>query len=199
MLCLFYKIVNGQAPIMLLNTFDSLNTHERIYNLRGNNIAVPFTRTESYRQSFFPEAIRQWNSLDTSVKLSKSLSEFKHAIQKPKYDKHKILYYGSRWPSIHHARLRLGCSKLKSHLTYNLHVLDDPYCTCGFGVEDPIHFFFTCPHYSVQRTLRNNTVAPITLFTLHNLLYGDNNLSLDENKVIFDAVHRFLEETQRFV
>ena len=72
-LCLFYKIVNNLAPSLLIDTFNSLTIPERPYQLRGNNITVPHTRTESYRRSFFPEAIRQWNLLHPSVRSTQPL------------------------------------------------------------------------------------------------------------------------------
>ena len=51
-----------------LNNFDLLRVNERnLYGVRnGHYISLPRTRTEQYRKSFLPEAIRMWNSLDTS-------------------------------------------------------------------------------------------------------------------------------------
>ena len=53
-------------------------------------------------------------------------------------------------------QIRTGCSKLKAHLHFNLHVEDDPSCRCGFGIEDPYHFLFTCPLYAQIRVVMPN-------------------------------------------
>ena len=67
----------------------------------------------------------------------------------------------------------------------------DPSCRCGFGIEDPYHFLFTCPLY-VQITLVmldsishiSSDIAP----GLSLLLWGDINLTFDQNKAIFENV-----------
>ena len=58
-----------------------------------------------------------------------------------------LYYYGERWPSVHHSRLREVRSKLNNDLCYKLHVPDDPFCSCRFPREDAHHFFFVCISY----------------------------------------------------
>ena len=55
--------------------------------------------------------------------------------------KHAWFSTGSRFLNIHHTRIRLGCSKLKSSLHFNLFVEDDPFCTCDRVIEDAYHYF----------------------------------------------------------
>ena len=107
-------------------------------------------------------------------------------------------YHGERWPSIHHARMRLGCSKLNAHLCFNLHVIPSPVCQCGYENEDPMHFYFHCPMYTAQRNRMFRTILPLTPPTLDTLLYGTPDLSINENKVVFSAVQKFILETNRF-
>ena len=95
-------------------------------------------------------------------------------------------------------RLQLGCSKLKSDLCFKLHVVDDPSCACGVPVEDAYHFFFHCPLYDDIRVDLMTSVSSVTVCNLSNLLFGDDALGLNENMVIFDAVHLFLNQSRRF-
>ena len=92
----------------------------------------------------------------------------------------------------------MGCSKLKYDLCFKLHVVDDPPCACGAPFEDAYHFFFNCPLYDDIRLDLLTSVTSVTICNLSNLLYGNNDLDLDQNKVIFDAVHLFIKQSLRF-
>ena len=198
-LCLMYKIMNNLAPAYLTDivprTVDEITPH----NLRtGRNIRMPKLRTESYKRSFYPRMISLWNSLDHDTKQKPTLTSFKLKL-KPKREKSKeIYYYGERWPSIHHARIRMGCSKLNSHLHFNLHVIPLPQCQCGFRNEDSLHYFFICPRYIQQRAQLLDTVSLITDVNLDILLNGSVECSMQQNRAIFDAVHEFIVNTGRF-
>ena len=71
-LILFYKGLKGQASIAV----DDLKTplrHTR--NHHSKPFQVPYARTDAYRLSFFPETIRDWNSLPASAISSAECSE----------------------------------------------------------------------------------------------------------------------------
>ena len=159
---------------------------------------MPKTRTETFKRSFIPSTINMWNSLDPSLKTKPLLSSFKKSLRPPKDPMTNIYYYGKRWPSIHHARLRIGCSKLNSHLHYNLHVIPSPNCSCGHHNEDPKHFFFHCPNFMQQRIVLRQAVSPICDFSLKNLLFGLPNRPFADNKSLFDAVHTYICDSNRF-
>ena len=93
--------------------------------------------------------------------------------------------------------MRMLCSNLKVHLVA-LHVLDDPTCLCFTGDEDNEHFFLHCPLYYTHRLKLANTIRNLYDFTLEKLLYGDNRLDLEQNCILFDAVHEFIIDTGRF-
>ena len=176
------------------------NREYTTYNLRhGNNIVLPFTRLESFKRSYIPFSIKLWNALSIEVRHAPSLRDFKNHLTKDKKEPTLLYYYGSRWASIHHARLRLGCSKLKYDLCFNLHVVDSPSCACGAPWEDANHFFCDCPLYDDIRPDLINAVLPVANFNIHNLLYGNKDLQYVENTGIFDAVHLFLTKSMRFV
>ena len=171
------------------------------YPLRNREeIRVPFARLEVFRKSFILSMITAWNHLDIAIRRSPTIESFKRSIRFKYEPKKEILYYGSRWASIHHSRIRIGCSKLNSHLCNNLHVIPSPRCQCGYGCEDPTHFLFNCPIHEEARLRMFSDIVSITHnpISLDMLLYGDNSLALYDNKKIFDSIHLFLKETKRF-
>ena len=200
-LTLMYKILNGLTPDYLQALIPNrLNDQGRpLRSVTRNLIPIPFARTETYRRSFIPNTIRLWNNLDQSTRESSSLEAFKGHFRSKANDKTNLLYIGKRWPSIHHARLRIGCSKLNAHLNMNLHVTPSPQCRCGHPLEDPRHFFFTCPLFYAQRVTLMDTIARISNnITIETLLYGDPMIPFNSNVVILDAVHKFIIDSHRF-
>jgi hypothetical protein len=135
-----YKVVNGLAPSHLSNILPNTVDQGNNYGLRsGNDIRVPYTRTESYRCSFFPHTIHEWNNLPAELKALPSVNEFKQAV-KAQHQPTDLYYHGKRLLAVHHARTRLGCSNLNAHLCNNLHVIPSPRCQCGYELEDSMHF-----------------------------------------------------------
>jgi hypothetical protein len=195
-------MMNNLVPQYLKNLLPPQHGRPGIRNLRSNEnhlIPVPFTRTESFRRSFIPFTIRLWNNLDKKLRDCPSLNAFKCALKGLKNKANKLFYFGKRVPSVHHARLRIGCSKLNAHLSLNLHVIPSPQCQCGSPYEDPNHFFFSCPLYYAQRNLLLATAAQVSNnVNIKTLLYGDPDISLTKNKTLFEAVHKYLLDTHRF-
>jgi hypothetical protein len=140
-----------------------------------------------------------WNDLDLETRQIPTLDSFKQALKEPKDRMLSILYYGKRWPSIQHARIRIGCSKLNEHLCNNLHVLPSPQCSCGWAIEDNMHYLFMCPQYNAQRIQMMNNIANIPVeINLDTLLYGDSDATDDNNYQLIEAVHQFILDTKRF-
>ena len=83
-LCLFFKIVNGLSPPHLSKLLDTYLINNQRYEFRPPNIPIPRARTETYRCSFFPSAIRSWNYLHQSIKNANSIDEFKRKLSKPR-------------------------------------------------------------------------------------------------------------------
>ena len=197
-LTMIFKIKNSLAPSYLTELLPPEVQARTTYNLRNNrNIQIPLSRLEVFKRSFFPSAITLWNNLSNQVRNSVSIQEFKRVL-KNQSDKQILYYYGERWACIHHARLRMGCSMLNSDLCFNLHVVDDPSCRCGCPIENASHFFLDCNQYRDIRTNLMNTISGLTSFSLKHILYGDRDLILTQNQLIFGAVHTFLTNSQRF-
>ena len=110
------------------------------YSIRNaNDIQSIRARTNLFFNSFFPSIIRAWNSLPQDIKDANTVTAFKYCL-----NRHRILppkYYnaGSRIGQILHARLRMGFSKLNSHL-YSKNIVPSPSCACGV-FESCYHFF----------------------------------------------------------
>ena len=157
-----------------------------------NDADIPFTRLDIFNRSFFPHTLSLWNKLDLETQKPPSLSAFKEGIT-PKPDKFEYFCHScDRWAGIHHARIHICCSKLKSHLYNNLHVIEEESCQCGHRSEDPFHFFFKCPRYVALRNNLFMSVAQHTDCSLQTLLFGDPKLNHKQNYDIFDAVQHFI-------
>ena len=153
---MLFKIVTGRAPSYLTDILLDLN-RPRNYRLRNClDIKVPLCRLESYKRSFFPRAIGLWNDLANPTKSADSVESFKQLLKGEQKELQVLYYYGQRWPSVHHARMRIGCSKLNYDLHFNLHVVDRPNCECGAKYETAEHFlFYFFPLSCIQRNLTN--------------------------------------------
>jgi hypothetical protein len=199
MLLMMFKIKNHLAPDYLKHLVPLENKEHIGYNLRNNaNIPIPFSRLESVKRSFFPACIRLWNRVPIENRILGSVSSFRNSLHKNDRDTNILFYYGERWASVHHARLRLGCSKLNYDLHSNLHVIDDASCRCGAPIENARHYFLKCPLFHNARINLIQDITKLTTCNFNHILYGDTSLTLEQNKLLFGAVHRFIVETQRF-
>ena len=58
----------------------------------------------------------------------------------------------------------------------------------------------SCPknNNNIRRNLKQS-VESVTNFALKTVLHGNQELGVDENHVVFDAVHKFILESERFI
>jgi len=200
-LCMLYKISKGMAPNDLCDLLPPANSQDTKYNLRNNNnLTIPYCRLETFKRSFFPSAIRLWNALKNETRLASSISAFKQMlhVKRDNFDSQILYFYGERWPSVHHSRLRIGCSKLNYDLCCKLHVIDNPACRCGAQNENASHFFLHCPLLNDLRLNLKDIVEKHSTFNIKMLLFGDKGLSMEINQSVFKAVHEFIVLSERF-
>ena len=128
--------------------------------------------------SFLPATTRTWNDLPLSVRSLPSLTSFKQSLYSNMSKPKLIFRIGSRRAKILHTWL--GCSSLNFDL-HRRSTVDSPLCSCG-SVETVDHFLLHCPLLADIRLrfLSDMSCPPI----LQNLLFGNQNLSTDQNKVI---------------
>ena len=196
-----YKVSNQLVPSYISDIIPPLVSDVSNYPLRNSsNYSVPYTRTEVSRRSCVPSSVSLWNNLDETVRNSSTINSFKNNV-KSVYSNLQIVppYYikGDRKLSVIHARLRNNCSNLK-HDLYTNFVEPDFSCRCGYSCEDANHYFFVCSLYLNERVELFHSTVSYHPLSLRTLLFGDQNLSTEDNFIIFRAVHRFIKETKRF-
>ena len=150
------------------------------------------SRIETYRLSFIPSSVRLYNSLDIVDR------SFEYANSLMKRPSPSLFYHGLRSSGIKHAQLRMKCSKLSFHL-FSLHVVDSPACPCGNDCEDSNHYLLRCPLFYQARNKLLNEIRELTMtdISCELLLYGSTDLGIEISKKVFDAVHRFIDESDR--
>ena len=74
----FHKMVHKNAPVYL-QTLVPPSVHQVSQrNLRSqNNIHIPRSRTNLYRDSFIPKTSKDWNSLPEDIRNTQSVVEFR--------------------------------------------------------------------------------------------------------------------------
>ena len=197
----FFKIKNHMVPGYLSELVPPTTEQRHNYVLRRRDNVTPFrTHRQYFSSSFYPSVVQEWNQLPSAIQHSHSLDTFCRALKGHIKRTLKTPWYGQgdRFLDIQHTRIRLGCSKLKSHLHYNLFVEDNPHCMCGHINEDPQHYFFHCRMFNRQRTILLTEIRKITQPTLTLLLHGDANMSLEENICVVLHVQTYLKDTHRF-
>ena len=215
---MMFKVANNLCPSYLSNIVPSIirELPPQVGRLRQNlNSRIncgdfPAIRTRlKLLDNLFPAiGTKLWNALPPKLKSLNSLGSFKRELYKLHYPDslnhkfhEKLFRHGNRSMNIFHACLRMECSKLNVHLKNNLHVIDHESCRCGYPTEDIQHFFFSCPLYdSIRNSLISTVQAVINEeVSTELLLFGSNNLSSDQNLIIVDAVHLFLNKSRRLL
>ena len=77
----FYKIINGILPNYLYSCIEFPSQEN--YPLRSafSNVIRPIpTRTKTFKNTFFPFCIKEWNNLETKTRNAKSINIFKKSL-----------------------------------------------------------------------------------------------------------------------
>ena len=124
------------------------------YSLRSVSASVikpSLPRTKSFKNTFFPCCINEWNNLNVEIRNSKSVSALKKIT---KCEKKRNLIFSIYDPLGVKliTRLRYQFSHLNEHKFR--HCFGDTLnakCACGSEVETTEHFLLRCHVYSSQR------------------------------------------------
>ena len=145
--CCIYKIINIGIPKYLT---DLIPKREIGCNIRNRNKSFFHCRTESFENSFFPYTIEAWYSLDPSIINSNSLEVFKSKLLAFIRPVQRSIYNVFNPQGLKFlTRLRLGLSHLNEHrFRHNFKDCINPLCSCSLEVENTLHFFLHCHHYS---------------------------------------------------
>ena len=90
-LCMMYKIFNGLVDI-------PFNDHLKLVNFNPFNLRKPnskqlqarFPTTNSYKFSFYPRSIHDWNNLPEQIANASSFDIFKSELNQHLLDKHNL-------------------------------------------------------------------------------------------------------------
>ena len=181
MILLCFKILMGVEKMHLIWSCENI----RCIYIKIFAYLYQFSVTsnmETFKRSFLIYAGTLWNDLPDRMKNACSFKSFKQNLSSRR-DTKVYYYFGKRWPSIHHARLCIGCCKLKSHLSHNLHILTNPGCACGHINEDCFHYFFACSMYENERQTLMTTVQQYVNPTLDTLLLEINLLASNKTRM----------------
>ena len=199
-ICFMYKVYNNLVPSYVDDLFPHQRNLEHSYQLRNNDDFSSYrTRTTLFKKSCVPSSIPLWNSLDTNIRNSTSLSAFKNKVcsNPNKISSSHRFFYGKRYLSIMHARIRNGCSDLNFDL-HNNHLRENSYCACSENIETAEHFFFRCIKYNTIRLVLFQKTRSLHPLNINLLLYGSDNLNYNDNVLIFNAVQEFIKSSDRF-
>ena len=187
--------MHGLSPNCLRDLVPPFVQETSNYNLRNaNNIQTLAWNTNLFYNAFFPSSVRAWNSLSEEIKQASSFSAFKNHLKTNIKPPPKYYYTGTRLGQTLHARLRMACSSLISHL-YHKNIVDSLSCLCG-GFESAYHFLFVCPRFAAAR----NSYLPSNLhnYSTRDLLFGCESKTNQKNETIFLKVQDCILNSGKF-
>ena len=159
---------------------------------------MPINRTSISQKSCIPSSTRLWNSLEDDLQIYQHYKPLKHITSR--FNNSCVPSHftiGNRHISIMLARLRNNCSNLNNDLFRN-HIHDNPLCDLFGMVQVAIHFFFHCRTFIIERQVLDYTVRVFEPLSIDMILCGYYNLNMENNIVLFRAVHRYIHATKRF-
>ena len=203
--CYFYKIKNNGIPSYLAELIPSEFHLYNTWNKR--NITTFSCKTDTFKYSFFPRTINEWNKLNFSIRAS-SFNIFRANLIKiirPIPNSVFGIFNPLGLKLI--TRLRLGLSHLNEHMfKHNFNDCIHPLCTCSLDIESTVHYFLHCNYYngarisllndlnSVDRTLLN--LSDLSLVNV--LLYGDSQFGDSQNAFILYSGIKYISISDRF-
>ena len=138
-LCCFYKIktfgLSSYHPNIIPSGFHSYNTRN------SEDVAIYHYRSDTFKYSFFPWTILEWNQLHLTLHKS-SYKIFRNSLLKmirPLPNPMNVIHIPLGLSLL--TRLRLGLSHLNEH-KYNLNFKNcvNPLCFCSLEIESTSHF-----------------------------------------------------------
>ena len=206
-LLILYETIDTKFPNYLYETIEKqfIGPDSRRYDI---NELEPMHGSITYRLTFFPSTIRDWNKLDDEIKEAKSKNIFKKRILnkiRPKKDS----YFGIR--DHDHIRyltmLRVGLSPSRAHKFRHVFLdTSDGLCLLCHRIEDSEHFLLLCRSYALSRTTLlqkvsdtlGQNVSSIPRSRMVNiLLYGKEGIPDSKNFLILTYVIDYIIKSKR--
>ena len=155
-----FKIMNEESPNYLINLIPK---RQQTIRTRNNHIPIYRCRTDCFQYSFFPSTLKDWFSLDDSIRNSESISAFKIKLLssiRPVQNQIFNIFDPNGLKFL--TRLRLDFSHLTGHkFRHNYETCIDPLCSCSLEIVDTIHYLLHCYHFCHLRDDLMNSVNSI--------------------------------------
>ena len=124
---------------------------------------MDYCRTGSFKH-FFPCTLKDWFSLDDSIRNSETISTFKNRLLsfiRPFRNKIFNIFGKIRLNILTH--LRLGFSHLNEHrFRHSFQDCMNPLCSGSLEIEDKLHYLLHCHHFNhIRIDLRNSLKSVI--------------------------------------
>lgn len=194
-----HKIYLNETPKYLQDTIPQTRAQATGRNLRNAaNTTEIFGRSETFKESFFPKTITEYNLLDPSIRCLPTVREFKNKINPKSKINNSWLFSGDRKTTVVHTKLRMNCSSLKAHL-YNFNIILSSECECGHSFENNCHYFLECNMYIIERMEMMNSLNALGFDThLDALLHGDHKKSIETNCSAMAIIFNYIKKSKRF-
>ena len=189
-----------------VNLRSTSNSQTRSAN--KNNLQEFSCRTESFKHSFFPFCVREWNKLDNTIRDAESIKQFKSMLKNFFSLNQRSLF------SIHDpvgvkllTRLWLQFSHLNKHMfRHNFKDCVSPMCHCGAETETTSHFFLRYQFFANGRQKLRDDVCRLDASIKHLneeslidvLLYGSDRFKGKKNKQILLHTICYIQATRRY-
>ena len=165
-------------------------------------------RTVRSSNTYFNNAPFEWNLLDSDIRGSKSIAEFKRKLLSKIRPTENSVYniYDIEGIRIL-TKLRLQFSDLNGHRFRHRFNAASPLCNCGTANEDNKHFLLHCPLFNNFRVSLHGELSEFLNLDIHNLddnffcsllLYGSAEFPFIINRMILEATIKDIKSSKRF-
>ena len=204
-LCLFHKFFHEKSPPDLSQLIPPNNNVYTIRSSQSNKISSFKTRHNFFRHNFFfPAVISEWNGLYINIQNSSSINVFKKELLKFIRPEPNSTYNINETKGLKLLiRSRLGVSHLGDHkFRHNFQDCVSPiyYITKLNNTS----FSPSLPQSSLKTVFQkinqvSETISRQSHLTITKiLLFSDNKLDIETNKILLMSTIKFISLTERF-
>ena len=172
-----------------------------------SNIPTYQCRIDTFKHSFFPDTVVEWNKIHPDIR-NASITVFKkHSLKEIKPGPHPVYNIYKPIDLKLLPRLKLGLSHLNKHrCNHNFKNYNNPLCTCNLEAETTSHFFLHCHYYHSIRLTLFNELCEIDMELpnlseekfLNIILYGSSLFSDSQNWSISNSAIKDITDSNRF-
>ena len=208
-LLFFHRLYYNYPPLPSYLTSLMTDTRRNATGLQLRNahlLSLPPIRLTSFRNSYIPATIRQWNLLPETLRNTLSRRDLSRQVWQRlgTPEPPALNTVGTKTLNTQHTRLRAGLSTLHAHL-FQLNLTPSPACPCGYKYEDTAHYILWCPQCTAYRAnLLSATRSTYKGFDelsdkdkLNILLFG-HNISKTQGILIAHHLQTFIAHSRRF-